>query len=533
MDSKQIGIRVVLAFVTLLGIGCDRPQKGASLPRHQIMKINLFPPPESLDPRIGGETRSLPVTRMLFEGLLRLDLHDEPALALARSFEVSPCGRVYTFHLRPTTWSNGDPVTAYDFEYAWKWVIGPDSPSNFGLYFYPLLNAKKAKEGRVSMDEVGVRAVDEMTLVVTLNHPAPYFPQLVASPPYAPVSKRWEEEHPRWASSSEHFLSNGPFLLRESEPGSRFVFEKNPRYWDADQVELEVIEASLIDDGYTAYLMYEQGELDFIGDPLCALPLECALKLEEEGTLITQPIDGIFRVDFNTEHFPLDNQKIRQALSFAIDREELVANVLKGGGEVATSPLPPNLTLSSSPLIGADAKACAVALFEEGLEECGLTRETFPRLAFIYWAMGGHKATAQAIQQQWKRTLGIKVDIQGCEFGVRRQRILAGDFDCTTTTWFSFYHDPVYSLNLYRKGDYMLNYTRWEDSRFRELLEASDQSPIGREAYLQAAEILIAEGSPSAPIYAPSFRYATHAEGVYLSPVGHIDLKWARLPRGR
>ncbi len=529
MKKTSMAVKLTLSVALLFCLGCERPRAKQAGVAGRPLRINLFPPPESLDPRIGGETRSLPVTRMLFEGLMRLEPDDQPALALAESIEVSSGGTVYTFRLRPSVWSNGDRVTAYDFEYAWKWVIAPESPSNFGLYFYPILNAKEAKQGLISLDEVGVKALDERTLVVTLVHPAPYFSQLVATPPYAPVHRQWEQAHPRWASSAEHFVCNGPFLLKAWEPGSGFAFEKNPLYWDADAVNLEYVQAYTIDDGYTAYLMYERGELDYIGDPLSAMPVECLSEMKTRGLLVTKPMDGVFRLDFNTDRFPFDNQKIRQALSYAIDRTELIENLLKGDELVATSLLPPNLSLKETPFIGAHEKASAPRLLEEGLKECGITREELPNLTLIYWAMSGHKALVQALQQQWQKTLGITIELEGCEFGVRRQRILTGNYDCTTTTWFSWYHDPIYNLDIYRRSSQFLNYANWEDPKFAALLDASDHDLEGRDEHLRAAEALIAAATPSAPIYALSFCYATHAEGIYLSPVGHVDFKWARV----
>nr|MBP7074901.1 hypothetical protein [Rhabdochlamydiaceae bacterium] len=233
----------------------------------QVLRLEMQDLPVSLDPRLGGDEISGIVLKMLFDGLMRIGKDGKPGFAIARSVSISENGTKYTFTLRSSFWNNGDPVTSHDFCYAWKKVLSPHFSTVFAYLFYDIKNAKKAKEGKVSVDEVGIYPIDDSTLVVELEHPCSYFLELVCNPLYFPVNHHIDRLHPNWPlQTGEAYICNGPFYLETVNSRETYLLKKSQTYWDARAVKLDrmhIIKAT----PKKAIELFEKGEIDWLGRP--------------------------------------------------------------------------------------------------------------------------------------------------------------------------------------------------------------------------------------------------------------------------
>ncbi len=331
--------RLFLILLTVIVAGCSGGNVDHS---QQTLRLNLYTEPPSLDPRKFTDATSAHVLMMLFEGLTRIDYDHKPHSALAEEIFISEDQRTYTFKLREAYWSNGDPITANDFAYSWRKILDPQFPSLFAYKLYPIQNAAEIKEGKLPIDQLGVRVLNEKTLEVTLNYPTPYFLELIAFPTFFPVNQKVDEAMPEWAAEAgSFFVTNGPFSLKKWEHESEITVVKNPQYWNADSVRLDAIQLAMIDDTTTEFYMYEMGELDWAGSPISNLPPEFIPALKEEGKLEILPSTGVYYFKVNTDNPILNNAKIRQALSYCINREEIVEHITQAGQKPACALVPP------------------------------------------------------------------------------------------------------------------------------------------------------------------------------------------------
>jgi len=233
MREKMKKIAPIIIMVLCL-IGCQKEINKAVDSSTRLVNISFYCPIRSLDPRICNEIPSCHVINMMYEGLMHLDLEGNPTFGVAESVDISDDQLTYTFHLRESNWSNGDPVTAYDFEYAWKKSVDPRHAKTGAYTFYTIKNVSDCLEKKVSVEEVGVHALDERTLQVELEHPAPYFLFLTTCSTYSPINKKHDQEHPEWANKVEElFVCNGPFKPKKWKKSFEMLLEKNEAYWDA------------------------------------------------------------------------------------------------------------------------------------------------------------------------------------------------------------------------------------------------------------------------------------------------------------
>ena len=498
----------------------------------QTLKISLPRPTSLLDPRIGTDRTSGIVIKMLYEGLVRIDPNGNPSLALAESVDISTDKKTYTFHLRQTKWSNGKPVTAYDFEYAWKKLLEPEFKSLYAYLFYPIKNAKLAKQGLRGLDEVGIRAKDVNTLRVELEHPAPYFLELTAHWIYSPLCKEIDELHPGWAYyGGENFVCNGPFRLAKWKRNSEIQAVKNPEYWDAEFVHLRRIDISIIENPKTALIEYQKGSLDWIGEPLSEIPPEIFQKKDFNEKISSHPIAAVHWYDCNVKIPPFASQKCRKALAIAINRQAIIDDVLLGGEQAAYSILPPSLSFSRNAHFQDGDHELARRLFQEGLEEQGIKQKDLPRLTITCFDQEIHQTIAHAVAKQWKEVLEIDFQVKSYTWERFMQKCLQYDFHVMGTTWYSWFNDPLYNLEhmKYQTGD--MNTCQWQNDRYIELLDSAqsclDQKE--RKKLLQEAESIVMDEMPIIPVYYYTFKYLKkeHVNNILLSHLGQIDFKWA------
>lgn len=503
----------------------------------QVLNINIREEPPSLHPGLASDTTSGAVLDQVFEGLMRINQEGEVEPAMAASEpEVSEDLLTYTFTIRDdAVWSNGDPVTANDFEFAWKWVLNPDNPdTDYAYQLYVIKGAQAAKEEGASLDDVGVKALDEKTLEVTLEQPTPYFLDLTAFYTYYPVNQSVAEANPDWAlEAGDDYVTNGPFLLDSWAHNDKVVLKKNPDYWDADTVKLETINMVMVDDENTALQMYNAGELDWVGSPTDSVPLAAIPALKEEGSLNISPLAGVYYYAFNTEEEPFNNVNIRKAFALAINRQGIVENILKGEQQPAMALVPPSIWEENTEGYFADNDVeTAKEYLQTGLEELGL--DELPPITLAYNTSEAHATIAQAVQDMWSTNLGVDVTLSNEEWNVYLDNMGAGNFQVGRMGWLADFNDAINFLEIFNSigGN---NYTNWEDAEYQELLAQSrtETDPAARKEILRQAEEIFMEALPIAPVYFYTNVWINqdYVKNVKVSGLGGVQYKWGYIEK--
>jgi oligopeptide transport system substrate-binding protein len=505
--------------------------KAANVP--QELHINIKTEPFSLNPGLANDSVSGSVLYQTFEGLTRIK-DGKPELAMAESYEVSKDLKTYTFKLRDAKWTNGDPVTAKDFEYAWKWALDPKNQSQYAYQLYYIKNGQAFNEGKAKAEDVGVKAIDDKTLQVTLENPTPYFLELTAFYTYFPVNSKIAAKNPKWyTNAGPDYTSNGPFKMVSWEHNNKIVLEKNENYWDADSVKLTKIEMVMVNDTNTELSMFNNGELDWAGMPTGQLPPDSLPKLEEEGKLKVQPIAGTYWYKFNTEKPPLNNVNIRKALAYAIDRKAIVENIAKGGEIPAMAAVPPTMFPENKKGYFKDNDVeKAKEYLKKGLQELGLKDvKDLPPITLSFNTDDKHAKIAQAIQDMWKKNLGIEVKLENAEWAVYIDKLHSGDYQIGRMGWLGDFNDPINFLELYRDKEGGNNDTNWENPKYKQLLIDSQKEtdPEKRKEMLKEAEAILMDEMPIAPIYfyTNTWVQKDNLKGVEMSGLGDVQFKWA------
>ena len=508
-------------------------QQSAATPeaekKPQVLKLNLHSEPPTADPGLSEDTTSAAIIRATFDGLTRIGQDGKPQMAAAEKVEVSEDMLTYKFTIRDAKWSNGEPVTAKDFEYAWKRALDPATGANYAYQLYYVKNGEKANKKEAKLDDIGVKALDDKTLEVKLENPTPFFLELTAFPTYFPVNEKVISANAKWAGEAKTHVGNGPFKMESWEHKSKLVLVKNDNYWDKDTVKLDRIEFSMVEDENTELSMFENGELDWAGAPMSALPTDAIPALKEQGKITTQPIAGTYWYKFNVEKPPFDNVKIRKAFAYAVNRQALIDNILQTGQIPATGAVPPSMVLNPNGYFKDNDLETAKKLLEEGLKEKGLTK--LPPITLSYNTSEGHKKIAEAIQDQWKKNLGVDVKLENKEWKVYLEDMHAGNFQVGRMGWLGDFNDPINFLELYNDKMGGNNDTRWENPKFKELLNQSalEADPEKRKKILADAEQILMDEMPIMPIYfyTNSWVAKENVKGIVIGGLGDVDWKWA------
>ena len=457
--------------------------------------------PETLDPHIMTGVPEHRLATALFEGLVTQHPQTlEPVPGVAERWEVSPDGITYTFHLRKDAkWSDGKPLTTRDFVESWKRALLPETASQYAYMLYPIAGAEAFNKGPnkgKEWDKVGVAAKDDHTLVVTLASPCAYFLDLAAFETLMPVPMEVVAKHgDRW-SRAENIVCNGPFKVKEWSPRQKIVFEKNPHYWDRDFVKLEQVVALPFEDLETAYKLFQQGQCDWN----TAVPAAKILEIKRLPEYYAFPYLGSYFYRVNVTKPPLDDVRVRKALSLALDREVITRDVLKAGQIPATWFCPALPGYEPPKGLAADRQAARKLLAEAGYGPGG---KPFPPLELLYNTNEAHKQVAEVLVQQWKEALGISVSLRNTEWKVYLNDVQNLAYNVARAGWIGDYTDPNTFLDMFVTGGGN-NQTGWSNARYDQLIAdaAKEVDRAKRAALLQQAEkILVEEELPIIPIY--------------------------------
>ena len=510
--------------------GCNKDHI-ASSSEERVLNLSFQSEVRSLDPRIGVDYPSSFAVKMLFEGLTRIGFDKNIEPAIAQSWEISEDQTQYTFHLRPSSWSNGDPVSAEDFVYTWKKVLDPHLATTAVHHFYPIKNVQAIVQGKKAIDEMGIKALDSQTLVIELEHPTPYFLEALAAPAFFPVNPRVDRENNDWTERAATFVSNGPFRLKEWKIENELELIKNPQYWDAPSVRLPGIKIAIIKDPMTQFGMYEKEELEWAGKPLAKLALDSIKTLKKKGVISFYPSLGINWCILNTEKYPFNNKKMRLAFAYAVNRKEITDNVLQEGEIPALSVLGRSTAVQEEPYFKDNNVSKARELFDEALSELGFDRSNLPDITLNYTATELHQRLAVTLQEQWHKAFGIRIHLQAHEWKVHFNQLVNGDFQFGMTSWYPAFRDAIYTLEIFKYRSEGANISQWENEDYQALLDASDHEVdlAKRKEYFHRAEELLMEEMPVIPLFFTVISYvqAPYLKNVRLTECNDVDFRWA------
>lgn len=465
----------------------------------QVFRVNNTVEPESLDPGVVTGVPEHRILSNLFEGLTTSDPKDlSPRPGMAASWTVSKDGLVYTFKLRDAKWTDGKPVTARDFVYAWERVLNPKMGAKYAQQLFYLKNGEQYNKGRITdFSRVGVKALDDRTLRVTLRCPTAYFLDLTSFYTLYPVPRRAIEAHGRDWVKPGTIVSNGPFRLAGWVPQQELILEKNPAHWDAARVRLQKVVFIPTEDVNTAFKQFLAGESDWVPT---VPPAQLGVAKAKPEFYVT-PYLGTYYFRFNVTRPPTNDVRVRKALSLAVDREALTKYVTKAG-EIPTSTFVPAGMRGYAGVTGLpyDPAAAKKLLAEAGYPD----GKGFPKMELLYNTNELHRVVTQAIQQMWKESLGLQVDLVNVEWKVYLARQSSLDYQLSRAGWIGDYVDPNTFLEMWVSGGGN-NQTGWSNRRYDELIaQAACKIVNAKErmrALQEAEKILVADEVPLMPLF--------------------------------
>lgn len=465
--------------------------------QEQVFRINNMVEPESLDPGVVTGVPEHRILSNLFEGLTTTDPKDlSPRPGMAASWTLSKDGLTYTFTLRDATWTDGRPVTARDFVFAWERVLNPKSGAKYAQHLFHVKNGEAYNTGRLTdFEQVGVRAPDSKTLQVTLERPTAYFLDLTNFYTLYPLPRWTLEAHGKnWVKPGK-IVSNGPFKLASWVPQKELVLERNSGHWDARSVKLQKAIFLPTDDVNTAYKQFLAGDSDWIP----TVPPSQIVAAKAKPEYYAAPYLGTYYFRFNVTKPPVSDVRVRKALGLAVDRESLTKFVTKAGEVPHSGFVPAGLRGYEGPRgLGFDPAAAKKLLAEAGYPG----GKGFPKTELLYNTSDLHRVITQAVQQMWKEHLGIAVDLVNVEWKVYLARQGGLDYQISRAGWIGDYVDPNTFLEMWKTGGGN-NQTGWSSKRFDDLMDRAARllDAKDRMRAMQDAETILLDDGPVLPLF--------------------------------
>ncbi|WP_409075951.1 ABC transporter substrate-binding protein [Pantoea sp. C3] len=477
---------------------------GAQLADKQEIVRHIKDEPASLDPVKAVGLPEIQVIRDLFEGLTNQDAHGKIVPGVAQSWSSSD-NKTWIFTLRNTArWSNGEPVTAHDFVYSWQRLVDPKNSASFAWFaaLSGIENATAITKGEISPDKLGVTALDNQRLKVTLDRPVPWFPSLVANVALFPVPQKVvAKEGESWTSPGK-LVGNGAYQLSERVVNEKIVLTRNPQYWDNAHSVLSKVTFLPINEESSATKRYRSNDIDITE----SFPknMYALLKKELPGEVYTPDQLGTYYYAFNTQKGPTADVRVRKALSWSIDRS-IIAEKVVGTGEKPAWHFTPDVTAGFKPLdsilqqhpqneLNAQAKAL--------LASAGYGPEKPLHLKLLYNTSESHQKIAIAVASMWKKNLGVDVTLENQEWKTYIDSRNSGNFDVIRASWVGDYNEPSTFLSLLTSGN-TSNIARFKNEDYDAVMAkaSSETSEQARNVDYNRAEQILADQAPIAPIY--------------------------------
>ena len=500
---------IALGVFPLLFGGCGKRESAvAAGNRTQTLHLGNLSEPNDLDPQIADSQQTFNLIMALMEGLAQYDAKTcEPVPAVAERWEVSDDKLTWTFHLRQNAvWSNGDPVTASDFVWSYRRMLTPSLGAEYAYMLFILKNGEAYYQKKITdFAEVGAHAPDPHTLVLTLTHPVPYLPKLVCHSAWYPVHRPTLEKFGRpyergsaWTRPG-NFVGNGYFTLTEWTPNKLIRMTKSQTYWDKDQVKLASVIFYPIENTSTEESMFRTGQLHITS----SIPIEKIAVYRNDPKLrplLNQDtILATYYYRFNVTKPPFDDARVRRAFTLAVNRQQIVERVAKGGQMPAGHLTPPDIAgFTATAQVPYDPDQARQLLAEAGYP----AGKGFPKVDLLFNTHEGHRQIAEAIQQMWRRELGVEIGLYNQEAKVYVETMRTLDYQVARYAWVGDYLDPSTFLDTMTTGNGN-NQTGWSNAEYDRLIASAQTATneTDRFAAFQRCEEIIAAENPILPIY--------------------------------
>lgn len=518
--KKKIGLYLTsVAAMTLLA-ACGGTANGNQTPDSSVtsegtasggaLNVQFDVEVASMDPQLATDGTSFEVIANIIDGLYGVDSDGKAIPALAEKTDVSEDGLTYTFKLRDAVWTNGEKVTANDFVYAWRRLIDPETASeyNYIMGIAGLVNADEILAGEAKVEELGVEATDDKTLVVKLAHPVPFFESLMAFPSFYPMNEKFMDEvGENYGTSPETLVSNGAFKITSYEPATtKIELVKNDEYYDANNVQLSGINYQVIKDSQQAMLSYQNGDLDVV-----TLAGEQVDLFKDDPEFLNNQDGYVWYVSPNTKVKGLENSKLRKAIALSFNKEAIANTALKDGSIPANFIVPKDLATGPD---GKDFRETAATFLEYDMDEAKkLFEEAKDELGEDAFSFGllvedteSAINVAQMLKSQVEENLeGLTIDIEQMPKKTRLDRMNKKDYDMGLTRWGPDYADPMTYLDLWLT-DGGNNNGSWSNSEYDDLVLSSQAGELSldkeaRWEALKKAEKLLLDDAGVLPVY--------------------------------
>jgi oligopeptide transport system substrate-binding protein len=536
MLINKKGFISITLMLSLILAGCGKQvNKVENTSDNNILRLMDTSDIVSLDSSLALDGPSLNALNSVMEGLYMPNEKGEYVPAAAISHTISKDGKVYTFKLRDANYSNGDQVTAKDFVFAMKRAIDPKTKAQFAYDLYDIENAKEINQGKLSVDKLGVTAIDDKTLEIKLERPIPYFIQLTSLPMYFPLNEKFvKEQGDQYGLEAETTLYNGPYVVSKWEHETGFTMKKNPRYYDKKNVHVNEIDVKIMKETSTAVNLYETGELD---QAIIDSSVIDRFKGKSELNKLAMPI--VSYISFNQKNPMLANENVRKAIGNGFNKEDISKTLLNDGSIPTDRIIPKGLVkdskgedfvTSTSHSSTTDLEK-AKSLFKEALAESGKTSTT---LSLLVSDSNTSRKIAEYIKSQLETNLnGLTIDIivqpAQHKFELRQQ----GKYDLSLDTWGADYPDPTTYLELFTSKS-ALNVLNFKNKQYDDFLYQANtvslQNEKERTQLLHKAEDILLNDSVIAPVYQAGYVYLQKemVKGIKVRPfVGYFYYKYA------
>lgn len=532
------GVIALLLLASTAGCGSGEDQSGfvgrVIPPQEPVLRIASGGDPTGLDPTRYSDQPSWRVARLLFEGLLSFTSDGRTTAGVAQRWDVNSTATLFTFELRSDArWSDGTPVTAGDFIFAWRRVLDPRFGAETAEGLYPIKGARQINRGEAQPGTLGARALSDNLLEVELEHPDPRFPSRTALPPYFPLpAPSVGSDYLNWPAGTDP-VCNGPFVLESWQPDDRLTVRRSDTYWNRERVELQGAVLFPLTDPTTTINLYRAGEIDWT--TANTIPMDQARQLLKQGAseVYVSPVYATYYLEVNTRRAPTSDLRVRRALEMTVPREA-IAGQIYGTGHI------PSRVLVSTDLpdwTPPQREPVDIEKARRLLAEAGYPGgEGMPTLVYLYNAGGPHGMIAEFLQGAWQQQLGIDLELVPMEFASMEERGRQGDFHLLRSSWLADLPAPEEFLTVFQR-DNPNNLTGWHDGRFDLLLDRARSTLDRTERFrlLRDAEKMLLDDTPIIPLlhYATVQLVKPYVIGLKPNPLDvigwaglKIDLEW-------
>jgi len=458
----------------------------------------------TLDPAYSSDNASARVIQDMFEGLVTQDLNGDIIPALASHWKSSENGKVFTFVLREDIkWSNGEPITAHDFEYSFKRVIDPKTAAPYAWYYSTahINNADAISLGDKEVDSLGVKAIDDTTLQITLDRPVPHFTKMLVHESMFPVYRKAVETYgDRW-TKPENIVTSSAYNLSKWVINERLVLERSPSYWNDTKTVINKVTYLPIQDLKAEYNRFLTGEIDITS----SFPLELynTIKKQRPDELLTVPSLGTYYYLFNIDKAPFDDARVRKALAYALDRDVITEVILGQGQPAAYTVTPQSVAGYKAPDLAWEEMSQKERnnKAKQLLAEAGFDKSNPLKFELAYNTNESHKKLAIVMASMWKKALGVQVELANQEWKTFLQKLGQKDFTVARYAWMGDYNEASTFLSYFESSG--MNYSKWSNDAFDKAMQQAAIAPSNKErnGYYQQAEEVFAQEMPAIPVY--------------------------------